>query len=141
MHLLDTNIVSELRKLGDNRCDPGVAEWIRSQREETLFLSVVTLLEIGIGIKRLLRRDKIQAEMLTEWFERHVIPGFEDRILGIDAACALRCANLHVPDPRPERDAWIAAIALENSLTVVTRNQKDFEPMAVPTINPFSGES
>ena len=140
MHLLDTNIVSELRKLGDGRCDPGVADWIGSQREETLFLSVVTVLEIEIGIRRLQRKDKLQAEMLTEWFEQRVMPGFADRILGIDADCALRCAQLHVPDPRPERDAWIAAIALENGLAVVTRNRKDFEPMEVPTINPFTGD-
>lgn len=141
MHLLDTNIVSELRKLGDGRCDPGVADWIGSQREETLFLPVVTVLEIEIGIRRLQRKDKLQAGLLTEWFEQRVMPGFEDRILGIDAACALRCAQLHVPDTRPERDAWIAAIALESGLTIVTRNQKDFEPMDVPTINPFSGRT
>ena len=139
MHLLDTNIVSELRKLGDGRCDPGVAGFIRSRPEETLFLSVVTVLEIEIGIRRLQRKDKLQAGMLAEWFEQRVMPGFADRILGIDAACALRCAKLHVPDPRPERDAWIAAIALGNGLAVVTRNDKDFEPMEVPTINPFSG--
>jgi hypothetical protein len=80
MHLLDTNIVSELRKLGDDRCDRGVAESIRSQQEESLFLSVVTLLEVRIGIKRLQRKDKMHAEMLTEWFEQRVIPGFQDRI-------------------------------------------------------------
>lgn len=86
------------------------------------------------------RKDGAQAAVLRRWIDRQVILPFEGKILPIDAEVALRCAPLHVPDPRPKRDAFIAATALVHGLTVVTRNVRDFEPMGVRTLNPWEQE-
>lgn len=112
MYLLDTNVLSELRKLGDGRCAPAVAAWIVRVNQRDLHLSVVTLMEIELGITRLERRDERQAAMLRRWMGDRVMPTFADTILPIDAVVAIRCARLHIPDPASERDAWIAATGL-----------------------------
>ncbi len=83
------------------------------------------------------RRDIIQGAILRRWFEQEVLARLAPRILPVDIAIARRCAALHVPDPRPERDALIAATALVHGLTVVTRNTADFEPMGVKLFNPW----
>ena len=101
-------------------------------------LSVVTILELEQGTRLIARRDKQQAERLKEWLHERVVPGFTDRILPFDIKAALRCATLHVPDPRPERDAMIAATALVHGLILVTRNTQDFEPMGVKLLNPWT---
>jgi toxin FitB len=101
------------------------------------YLSVITIMELEIGILRLERRDQRQGAMLRAWLENHVIPAFAGRTLSIDAAVARRCARLHVPDPRSERDALIAATALRDGMTVVTRNLADFENLGVRLINPW----
>ncbi|MET9030718.1 type II toxin-antitoxin system VapC family toxin [Nocardia sp. NPDC004168] len=134
--LLDTNVLSELRK-SSRAADPSVRAWIAGRRPSELYLSVVTVLEIEVGIGRVERRDPAQGKRLRMWLEDDVLDVFAGRILGIDLPVARRVARLHVPDPRPERDAMIAATASEHGMTLVTRNVKDFAPMDVPVINPW----
>lgn len=135
MYLLDTNVVSELRKAA--KADQHVVAWTEQTDVQFMYISVISILEIRLGILSLQRKDKAQADVLSTWLSRQVIPGFAERILPIDLAVALRCAELHVPDPRSDRDALIAATALAHGLTVVTRNIKDFEPTGVTTLNPW----
>jgi toxin FitB len=135
--LLDTNVVSELRKAGDGKADPHVVSWTASVDATAFYLSAVTLMEIEQGILRAERRDPSQGSRLRAWMDRRVLPEFRERILSIDAAVALRCAPLHVPDPCSERDAFIAATALVHGMPVVTRNVADFKATGVALINPW----
>jgi predicted nucleic acid-binding protein len=135
--LLDTNVISELRKAGDGKADSNVVAWLSSVDATTCYLSAVTLMEIELGILRIERRDPAQGARLRAWMDRHILPEFADRTLPVDTAVALRCASLHVPDPRPERDAFIAATALVHGMTVVTRNVADFAPIGVLLLNPW----
>lgn len=137
-HLLDTNVVSELRKR-PGAVDPRVLAWAEDQPAHELFISVVTVMEIELGILRLERRDPASGEVLRRWFENGVLAGFADRILPVDMRVARRAAQLHAPDPRPERDAYLAATAIEHGLTVATRNVVDFEPTGVAVIDPWAG--
>ena len=137
MYLLDTNVISELRKVGDGTADANVVQWVSSIDAASSYLSVVTIMELEIGILRIERRDQRQGAMLRAWLENHVLPEFAGRTLSIDAAVARRCARLHVPDPRSERDALIAATALRDGMTVVTRNLSDFKNLGVQLINPW----
>lgn len=137
MFLLDTNVVSELRKAKAGRANPDVASWAGSISPTALFLSVVTVLELEIGILQIERRDPRQGAHLRDWLENQVVPAFDERILVIDLPVARKCAHLHVPDPVSERDALIAATALAHGLTVATRNVADFERTGVPLLNPW----
>lgn len=136
MLVLDTNVISELRKR-PSRVDAQVALWAASVDFETVFLTVVTLLELEIGILRIGRRDKAQADSLRRWVDERVIDTFRGRILPFDDKAALACAALHVPNPMPDRDAFIAAIALVHDATVVTRNVTDFARAGVKLLNPW----
>jgi predicted nucleic acid-binding protein len=136
MFLLDTNLLSELRRRG--RIDPRVAAWAASVAPSELFLSVITILEIEVGTLTVQRRDPAQGGILRSWIDGQVLPAFAGRILPVDVAIAQRCARLHVPDRRPERDALIAATALVHGMSVATRNITDFQPMSVPVVNPWS---
>lgn len=138
LFLLDTNVVSELRKAGDGRADAHVVAWLASVSAESLYLSAISVLELELGVLRMERRDAAQGARLRAWMDQRVLPEFRDRILPVDATVALRCAALHVPDPRPERDAVIAATALVHGMTVVTRNVSDFEASGVPLLNPWA---
>ena len=138
MYLLDTNVVSELRR--PERADPNVKAWAAARSEGPAFLSAVTLFEIERGILLLERRDPAQARPLRRWLEGHLLPGFEGRILAIDLAVARRWAALHVPDPLPDRDSAIAATALAHGLTVVTRNTADFERTGVKLLDPWTAK-
>ena len=139
MFVLDTNIVSELRKAHAGKANAGVARWAGNVDAIDLYLSAIAILELEIGILRIERRDVAQGALLRAWLDNRVIPEFSGRILPIDLAVAQRCARLHVPDPRAERDALIAATALVHGMTVVTRNLADFEPTGVKLLNPWSG--
>ena len=137
MYLLDTNVVSELRKVKTGRANPGVAQWAQLVDAGALFLSVISLHELELGIQLMERRDAPQGALLRSWLETCVVPAFAERILPVDAAVARRGAGLHGPDPQPLRDGLIAATALEHGLTVVTRNTTDFEASGVRLLNPW----
>lgn len=138
MFLLDTNVVSELRKARQGRADPGVITWAGSVSAKTLYLSAISLMELETGVVGIERKDAAQGALLRTWLNHQVLPGFAGRVLAVDATVALACARLHVPDRKSERDALIAATALVHGLTVVTRNLADFEGTGVPLINPWS---
>ena len=135
MFLLDTNVLSELRR--PDRADARVAAWARAVDHAQFYLSAITILEIEAGTLLLARRDVAQGAVLRGWIDSVILPAFAGRILAVDTPVAQRCAQLHVPDPRPERDALIAATALVHRLKVVTRNVADFQPMGVDLINPW----
>ena len=137
MYLLDTNVVSELRKIRLGKADPHVADWADSVDAVDLYLSVITVQELEIGVLLAERRDPSQGAIFRAWLNSHVLPAFTGRILVVDAAVAQRSARLHVPDPRPVRDGLIAATALVHGMTVVTRNVADFVPTGVATLNPW----
>jgi predicted nucleic acid-binding protein len=135
MYLLDTDVISDLRRR--DRIAPDALHWLDSIVETELFISAVTVFEIQRGALRRRRRDEVQGALFIDWISRLVIPSFSGRTLVFDADIALLCAALHVPDPRPERDAMIAATALHHGMVVVTRNVRDFAPMGVPVLNPW----
>lgn len=135
-YLLDTNVISELRK-APGVIAPNVEAWVRGRSPESLFLSAITVMELEIGVRRAERRDPSQGARLREWLEGRVLTAFADRVLPIDTAVALRTAAVHVPDPSAERDALIAGTALVHRLTVVTRNVKDFRSTGVQVISPW----
>ncbi|MGC2299810.1 MAG: type II toxin-antitoxin system VapC family toxin [Acidobacteriaceae bacterium] len=135
MLLLDTNVVSELRKA--SKANPHVRRWAARIAPTELYLSVISVLELEIGVLRVERRDPSQGANLRSWFEKRVLPAFEDRIIPVDTVVARRCARLHVPDPHSDRDALIAATALIHGMTVVTRNTAHFEKTGAPLLNPW----
>jgi len=135
--LLDTNVISELRKAKTGKINPNVKAWAECVLPNDLFLSVITLLELEMGIGLIERRDGTQAALLRSWLNQFVLPAFDGRILAVDTAVALCCGKLHVPDPRSDRDALIAATALTHKMTVVTRNVDDFKPTGVSILNPW----
>jgi len=137
MYLLDTNVVSELRKAKAGKADRNVKAWADSVSVVSLFLSSITILELETGVLLIERRDSTQGAMLRTWLDSHVLPAFSGRILPVDVAVAQRCAKLHVPDPRADRDSLIAATALVHGMTVVTRNVADFELTGVEIFNPW----
>lgn len=138
MFLLDTNIISELRRAAHGLSNPGVVAWAQTTDPVLMHTSVIVLMEIEHGIQRLDRKDPAQASRLRHWFEHQVRPGFGAHALPIDLDTALICAGLHARGPRSPHDALIGATALRHGLTLVTRNVRDFEVMGVPTLNPFS---
>ena len=135
MYILDTNVVSELRKA--KKAHQNVKKWAQPLPAAGLYISAISVLELEIGILLIERRDQEQGRILRTWMDRHVLPTFSGRILAIDTAVAQRCAMLHVPNPRSDRDGLIAATALVHGLTVATRNVADFERMGVGVLNPW----
>ncbi|MEQ1601302.1 MAG: type II toxin-antitoxin system VapC family toxin [Methylophilaceae bacterium] len=137
MFVLDTNVVSELRKVRFGKADTNVTAWTESVDAADLFVSAITVLELELGVLSIERKDATQGAMLRSWLDQHVLPEFSGRTLPVDTAVAQRCARLHVPDKRGERDALIAATALVHGMTVVTRNVVDFKPTGVAILNPW----
>lgn len=137
MYLLDTNVVSELRKARSGRAHHGIVRWADEVEAAELFVSVITVQELEIGVLLAERKDAATGSVLRSWFNGHVLPAFSGRILPVDTAVALRSALLHVPDPRPVRDSLIAATALVHGMAVVTRNVADFGPSGVAVVNPW----
>lgn len=137
MYLLDTNVISELRKARAGKADRHVAAWATMIPLTQLFVSAITIHELEMGVLLAERRDPRQGRLLRAWLDGRVIAGFGARILPVDVAVVRRSARLHVPDPRPFRDGLIAATALVHGMAVVTRNVSDFEPTGVPLVNPW----
>lgn len=137
MFLLDTNVVSELRKARTGKAHPNVATWAQTVQEGSLFLSAIVVQELEIGVLQLERKDPAQGAILRSWLDEYVLPTFADRVLAVDTAVARCSARLHVPDPQPYRDGLIAATALVHGMTVVTRNIADFEATGVPLLDPW----
>ena len=137
MFLLDTNVISESRKLHSGKADANVTRWLQSTSPAHTFISVFTVFELELGIRLKERQDETQGKALRRWLEGVILPGFMNRVLDADTDVARRCATLHVPDPASDRDAWIAATALQHGLTVVTRNVADFQRTGATLLNPW----
>jgi len=137
MYLLDTNVISELRKAKSGKADKNVEAWANSVSASHLFLSVITILELETGVLLIERKDAKQGAVLRSWLNAYVLPAFSDRILDVDTAVAQRCAKLHVPNHHSDRDAIIAATAIVHGMTIVTRNVGDFESTGVKILNPW----
>jgi toxin FitB len=137
MYLLDTNVVSELRKVNSGKVDTHFKNWADNVDSDELYISVLTIQELEIGVLLTERRDVKQGAMLRAWLNRYVLPAFEGRIFDIDTEIARSSALLHVPNPRPIHDGLIAATALVHKMAVVTRNVKDFKNTGLDIINPW----
>lgn len=137
MYLLDTNVISELRKQTSGKADKNVVAWAKSVPADSLYLSVITIMELEMGTLSIQRKDSRQGNLLRLWLDTQVIPSFSGRTISIDVSIAQCCAGLHIPDPRSERDALIAATAIVNGMTVVTRNITDFESTGVKILDPW----
>jgi predicted nucleic acid-binding protein len=138
MYLLDTNVVSERRKVRSGKANAGVADWAERTDAAVLYLSAISIQELEIGALQLEGRDRSQGAVIRAWLNEHVLPAFSGRVLAIDTAVALRSARLHVPNRCLERDALIAATALVHGMTIVTRNVSDFEPTGVAILDPWT---
>lgn len=141
MFVLDTNVISEMRKVRLGKADTNVAAWAQSVDASDLFVSAITIMELELGVVSIERKDPHQGAMLRAWLEQQVLPEFSARTLPVDTAVAQRCARLHVPERRGERDALIAATALVHGMTLVTRNVADFTPTGVSLIDPWQAVS
>jgi len=137
MFLLDTNVVSELRKVKSGKCDPNVAKWSFSVEPISLYVSSIVIHEIELGILLAERTDKRKGKVLRVWMNDYVLPAFENRILSVDKDVVLVSAKYHVPNPKPFRDTLIASTAVIHNMTVVTRNVDDFKLTGVRVLNPW----
>ncbi|MBP6009072.1 MAG: type II toxin-antitoxin system VapC family toxin [Rhodoferax sp.] len=137
MYVLDTNVISELRNGKPNQSEQ-VRAWAADKPVSHLFISAISILELEKGVLALERRTPPQGSALRTWLNG-VKANFAGRILPFAGTTASLCAALHVPDPKSERDAMIAATALEHGMTVVTRNVADFAGTGTKLIDPFKG--
>jgi predicted nucleic acid-binding protein len=137
MFLLDTNVVSELRKISLGRADANVTRWAERHDPDDLYISAITVHEVEVGVLRIARRDAVQGMALRAWLDNSILPTFAGRILPVNTIIALRAARLQVPDPHPVQDGLIAATALVHGMAVVTRNVGDFAGTGVAVLNPW----
>ena len=137
MYLLDTNIISELKKLDSGKIHPQVQRWTYSINLMQTKISVVSITEIRTGILSLARKDQAQAASLDNWFTNRLLPAYRTKTLPVDTKVALIYAQLNVPNKRPINDAYIAATAIAHKLKLVTRNIQDFQGMPITLENPF----
>lgn len=136
--LLDTNVLSELRKVATGKADDRFAAWSRKTDVTACWLSVINIQELEIGVCLAERRDNHGGAVLRDWLEQQVLVTFQDRILPVDLAVVRQSARYHVPNPAPVRDALIAATAVVHGLTLATRNISDFQRSGVELINPWA---
>ncbi|MEY2952710.1 MAG: hypothetical protein RLZZ401_797 [Pseudomonadota bacterium] len=136
MYVLDTNVISELRQGKPNQ-SPEVRAWAAGAPASQLFMSAICILELEKGVLTLERRTPPQGSALRAWLTG-VRATFTGRILPFTDNTAMLCAAMHVPNPRSDRDAMIAATALEHGMTMVTRDVADFAGTGVQLINPFA---
>lgn len=134
-YLLDTNVVSELRKR--ERSSPAVRQWIEDVPEDSLFLSVLTIGELRRGVESIRRRDLAAASALDGWLAR-LLEFHRERIIGIDQAIAQEWGRLNVPDPLPVVDGLLAATARTHDLVLVTRNTADVQRTGAELVDPFA---
>lgn len=134
-YLIDTNVISELRK--GERADPSVTSWFAALADEEVYLSVLTIGEIRRGVESIRRRDPDAGAALDSWLGR-VYGAHRDRIVEIDRVIAEEWGRMNVPDPLPVIDGLLAATAKVTGLTVATRNSEDFARSGVSLVNPFS---
>ena len=137
MYLLDTNVVSEMRRISAGHGNARVALWLSQVEDAVLFLSAITVFELELGCLLLERRDPAQGAVLRRWL-RSLLGRYEDRVIAVDSVVAIRAASLHVPDPRDSHDALIAATALTHRHAVVTRNVRDFSNAGLEVIDPWT---
>ena len=137
MYLLDTNIISETRR--PYRANSNVTAWLAATDSNSLYTSVVVMMELERGILGMERKDPQQGAVLREWLNVVIEPAFAGRVLPIDEDTAAICAALHIPSQAPANDAWIAATALQHGYTLITRNTADFERSGAKLLNPFAG--
>ncbi len=138
MFVLDTNVISELRKARTGKADAKVVAWATSVPPALLFISAITVLELELGTLLMERRDPRQGAMLRAWLDTQLLPAFAGHVLSIDTEVAQCCARLHVPDTRSDRDAMIAATGLVHASKIVTRNVVDFAGTGVGLLNPWT---
>lgn len=137
MYLLDTNIISEIRKINLKTANIGVTQWAENNHKDLMYISVISLFELEKGVLNLERKDAQQGKIYRDWLDNKVKPTFENRILSITPQTVLICAKMHIPDKKSITDSLIAATAIENHLTVITRNEKDFLTTGAKIFNPF----
>jgi len=136
MYLIDTSVISEIRKARSGKADLNVIRWAETVDYSEIFLSAISILELETGILLAERKDKAKGALLSQWLHQVIIPEFKERILPFALTEALCCATLHVPDRQSERDAMIGATAIVHGMTLVTRNIADF-PAKVRLLNPW----
>jgi predicted nucleic acid-binding protein len=136
-YLLDTNVVSELRKIVPGKAHPNVKNWFQTIDGSDVYISVITLQELEIGVKLAERKDAAQGAILRVWLETYVRPAFSQNILPVNEDVAIKSASYYIPDPKPTRDALIAATAEVYKLTIVTRNVSDFAYSNAKILNPW----
>lgn len=139
MYLLDTNVISEIRKIKNGKANQGVVDWFFATPLNKLFLNDIVLLEVKQGaLLARHNRDLIKAEMLDDWADNQLPKQFGERILPITRQICLIASTLHIPNPRDRHDALIGATALAHNLILVSRNQKDFKNIdGLKFFNPF----
>jgi len=137
MYLLDTNVISELRKIRSGKADRHVGKWASTVDACDLYISAITMQELEIGVLLAELSDARKGAILRAWLQGNVTLTFQGRILVVDSLVATRSAQLHVPDPKPFRDSLIAATALVHGMTLVTRNIADFARTGVSLLNPW----
>src|ERR1700678_2817224 len=137
MYLLDTNVVSEMKRISAGHGNAQVAHWLGQIEESALYLSAITVLELELGCLLMERKDKLQGAVLRRWL-RSLLDHYQDGIIAIDSTVATRAAALHVPNPRESHDALIAATALTHRYALVTRNVSDFSIDDLKVINPWT---
>lgn len=135
MFVLDTNVISELRR--PERADMSVTVWAHSTPVQLTYISAITVLELEMGVLKAERTQPEHGKVLRAWLNDQVLPQFEGRILPVDKKVAKLCAAMHVPNKKSERDALIAATAKANGFRVATRNTADFIGTGVELVNPW----